>query len=252
MRVSDEVVGGGSARWRMRALSGRRWRHAGLEAGYDAACWLGGLEAAGRITSDVAGSAAGPPFLSLGLLAICLLSAASGMLAGLYRGRYQRGSFDEVLGVGLAAGVTGLCLAAAGRFLIPGQRAPLTTVAAAALFALRAMLGARYVLFAVRQRSRVPASSAVKIIVFGAGSAGTQLVAAAARRSTDSEYRPVAMLDDDPAKRPAADHGRPGSRRPRPDGRVAALTGATVLVIAIARASGTVIRELTAAAEAAG
>ena len=251
MRVSDEVVGGGSARWRMRALSGRRWRHAGLEAGYDAACWLGGLEAAGRITSDVAGSAAGPPFLSLGLLAICLLSAASGMLAGLYRGRYQRGSFDEVSGVALAAGLTGLCLAAAGRFLIPGQRSPLTTVAAAALVALGAMLGARYVLFAVRQRSRVPASTAVKIIVFGAGSAGTQLIRQLLG-APDSEYRPVAILDDDPEKRPMRVKGVQVLGDRTQMARVAALTGATVLVIAIARACGKEIRELTAAAEACG
>ena len=38
----------------------------------------------------------------------------------------------------------------------------------------------------------------MKVIIFGAGSAGTELAQRLAGQS-DSEYRPVAMLDDDPA-----------------------------------------------------
>src|ERR1039458_1406623 len=134
---------------------------------------------------------------------------------------------------------------------IPGQRAPLETAAGGAAAALLAMLGARYVAFAARQRSRAPASSAVKIIIFGAGSAGTQLVQQLTGQP-DAEYRPVAMLDDDPAKRRLRIRGIPvlGSRSQL--AATAASTGATVLVIAIAGASGSVIRDLTRAAEAGG
>ena len=40
--------------------------------------------------------------------------------------------------------------------LMSGQRAALETVVGGAVFALPAMLGARYVLFAIHQRSRTP------------------------------------------------------------------------------------------------
>ena len=50
------------------------------------------------------------------------------------------------------------------------------------------------------ERSRTPASAAVDVIVFGAGDAGTLLIHRLSREP-DSAYRPVAILDDDPAKR---------------------------------------------------
>ena len=86
--------------------------------------------------------------------------------------------------------------------------------------------------------------------MFGAGGAGTALI----RRlldEPDGTYQPVAVLDDDPAKRRLRVHGIPvlGDRTKMAE--VAAATGATVLVIAIARASG-VIRDLTARAEQCG
>jgi FlaA1/EpsC-like NDP-sugar epimerase len=222
------------------------------EAGYDAAAWIGGLLAATRVAHDGSGPAITTPLVWRAALALCLLPAGCGLLAGLYRGRYLRGSLDEVTGVGRAAVATALCLIVAGVTLVPGQRARPETIAGATVFALLAMLGGRYALFAARQRHRAPASSsAVKIIVFGAGGAGTQLV----RRLTsqpDSEYRPVALLDDDPEKRRLRIQGIPvlGDRSRMAE--AAARTGADVLVIALARASGTVIRDLTAAAEDCG
>src|ERR1019366_7343584 len=71
-------------------------------------------------------------------------------------------------------------------------------------------------------------------------------------RQPAADYRPVAFLDDDPAKRRLRIQGIPvlGDRSRIAD--VAAQTGATVLVIAIARASGTAIRDLTREAENCG
>ena len=60
--------------------------------------------------------------------------------------------------------------------LMAGQRAALLTVAGGVVFAVPAMLGGRYVLFAARQRSRKPASATVNVIVFGAGDAGSMLI----------------------------------------------------------------------------
>jgi FlaA1/EpsC-like NDP-sugar epimerase len=175
------------------------------------------------------------------------------LLAGLYRSRHRRGSLDEVVSVCEAALLTCVLLAALTTFLVPRQHAPLATVAGGAVFAVLAMLGARYILFATRQRIRKPTSAAaVKIIVFGAGAAGTQLVHSLLTHP-DSEYRPVAILDDDPDKRRLRIFGVPVIGDRSTMAQAAARTGATVLVIiAIARASGTAIGDLSAEAERCG
>jgi FlaA1/EpsC-like NDP-sugar epimerase len=224
-----------------------------VELGYDITAWVGGLLAAAWVTRDVASASMFPYFAVRAAAAVCVLSPACGLLAGLYLSRHQRGSLHEVVGVSVAALGTCASLGALTTFLIGGQRAPLATVAGGALFAVLAMLGARYVLFAVRQRIRTPASAtpAVKIIVFGAGEAGSQLAHSLVTQP-DSEYRPVAFLDDDPAKRRLRIYGVPVLGDRTAMAQAAARTGATVLVIAIARASGTAIRDLTSQAEQCG
>jgi FlaA1/EpsC-like NDP-sugar epimerase len=102
-----------------------------------------------------------------------------------------------------------------------------------------------------RLRRRRATEAGVKIIVFGAGDAGTALIARLLGEP-GAAYRPVALLDDDPDKRRLRVHGiRVRGNRARM-AEVAAATGATVLVIAIAKASGTVVRDLTARAELCG
>src|ERR1022692_1977371 len=154
----------------------RRRYYRALEAVCDAVAWLCGLTAAQWITRDVAGAAITPAVLARAALAVCVLSAGTGLLAGLYRGRYQRGSFDELVSVGRAASVMALTLAVLGGALVHGQHAALDTVGAGAVFALLAMVGVRHMVLVARQRSRLTASSGVKVIVFGAGVAGAQLV----------------------------------------------------------------------------
>jgi FlaA1/EpsC-like NDP-sugar epimerase len=209
--------------------------------------------AAAWVTRDLSDGAVTHTFALRVAVVVCVLSPASGLLAGLYRSRYQRGSLDEVIGVFAADLMTCASLAALTTFLVPGQQAPLATVAGAAVFAVLAMLGARYVLFAVRQRIRTPSatSTAVKVIVFGAGSAGTQLVHSLLTQP-DAEYRPVAFLDDDPAKRRLRIHSVPVLGDRGAMAQAAAKTGATVVVIAIARAIGTAVRDLTAETERCG
>jgi FlaA1/EpsC-like NDP-sugar epimerase len=233
-----------------RARARQRKSRTAAELGYDIVVWMCGLLAAAWATRDVGSSPVAPQQAARAAAAVIVLSAAGGLLAGLYRSRYRRGSLDEVAAVSAAALGTCAGLAALTVFLVPGQRAAFETVAGGAVFAVLAMLGARYVLFAVRQRTRAPAA-AVKIIVFGAGAAGGQLVHSLLTRQ-DSGYRPVAILDDDPAKRRLRILGVPVVGDRACMSAAAASTGATVLVIAIARASGTAIRDLTAQAERCG
>jgi FlaA1/EpsC-like NDP-sugar epimerase len=223
------------------------------ELSYDIIVWFLGMLAAAWVTRDLSADALMRSFaLRIGI-AMCLLCPGSGLVAGMYRSRSRRGSLDEVVGVCVAALGTCAALTIATTFLVPGQRAPLATVAGAAVFAVLAMLGARYVLFAARQRIRkpAPAAAAVKVIVFGAGAAGAQLVHSLLAHE-GAEYLPVAMLDDDPDKRRLRIHGVPVLGDRGAMAQAAARTGATVLVIAIARASGTAIRDLTAEAERCG
>lgn len=239
-------------RVRIRRRAHRKARKA-LEVGYDLAAWICGLLVSGWAIRDITGLDITAGMIARTLPATCVLAVGSGLLAGLYRGRHQRGSFDEVVAVSVAAFTTGLSLVVLTAVLLPGQREPLRTVAGGTVLAMLAMLGARYVLFATRHRSRVaaPVPTAVRIIVFGAGAAGSQLVHRL-NRQPGADYRPVAFLDDDPAKRRLRVHGVPvlGDRTRMAE--VAAQTGATVLVIAIAGPSGPAIAELTAEAERCG
>ncbi|HEY3981744.1 MAG TPA: polysaccharide biosynthesis protein, partial [Streptosporangiaceae bacterium] len=234
---------------RIRRLALRR----GLEAGYDLTSWTAGLLVAGWAIRDLTGTALTTMMFARAFPAACILAVGCGLAAGLYRGRHQRGSFDEVVAVSAATFGTGAVLILLTELLLPGQREPLRTVAGGTVLAMLAMLGGRHVLYALRQRARAaaPAPAAVKVIVFGAGVAGGRLVQNM-HRQPGCGYQPVAFLDDDPAKRRLRAHGVAvlGDRSRMRE--VAAETGATVLVIAIARPSGSALAELTAAAEACG
>ncbi len=179
--------------WVRRVWVRRVWVRRGAEAGYDGAMWFWGLLASAAMTGNGGARPGTSATFGIGVCA-CLLSGCSGWLAGLYRGRYLRGSFEEVARVSAAGCATVLSLAVIDTWFLSHQRVPLATVTIAATFALPAMLGGRHLMFAARQRSRPPAPTAVKIIIFGAGSAGTQLVDRLIDQP-NSGYRPVAVLD---------------------------------------------------------
>ncbi len=237
--------------WEAREWARQRISRTVIEMGYDIAAWMCGLLLAAWATHDLVGVPIRLRAAAV-LALIWLVAPLSGLLAGLYRSRRERGSLDEVIGIVLAACAGGCLLAVFGPLLLAGQRAPLRTVAGGLAVALLAMLTARYVLFAVRRGSRAPASAtAEKVIVFGAGDAGTQLVHSLLGQP-DSSYRPVALLDDDPDKRRLRILGVPVHGGRTAMAEVAQRTGARVLVIAIARPSGSAIRDLTAEAERCG
>jgi FlaA1/EpsC-like NDP-sugar epimerase len=249
--VSEEALAGGIRGGLVRSVSKCRWVQVAVEAGYDAVVWIGGLFVAARAVGALTdGYLTSISFWS-GSAAVCLLVAGCGLAAGLYRHRYLRGSREEVEAVLLACVLTACCLAVAGLALVTHRRALFETLIGGGAVAVVAMLGARYVAFVARLRLRPAAATAVKIIVFGAGDAGTQLIHRLATHG-GAAYRPVALLDDDPAKRRLRIQGVPvlGGRGQMAE--IAAVTGAEVLVIAIAGGSGKVIHDLTEAAERCG
>lgn len=236
-------------------MVGRRACYRMIEAGCDVACWIVGLIAAGWLTVDLGRPYPGPypgPYLAArAVLAVGVLSVGTGLIAGLYRGRYQRGSLDEAISVARAGFGQVLVLLVLGRAILPGQLLPVRTVLGGALVALLTMSGARYLVAAARLSSKPRKSAGVKVIVFGAGHAGAALIHGLARQPA-APYRPVALLDDDPAKRRLRIGGVPvlGDRTQMAE--AAARTGAKIMVIAIARASGSAIRDLTSEADRCG
>jgi FlaA1/EpsC-like NDP-sugar epimerase len=235
----------------VRAAYAKRLARLGVEAGYDAIVWVSGLCYAAWITTDIPGNEIGMPRLAAAVLGIGLLSLVCGLLAGLYRGRRQRGSLDEVLGVAIAGGLMLVPLVLLSGLLVGSQRDVVQTVAGGTLIALPTVALARYVLYAARQRRGEQPTAGVKVIVFGAGDAGIALITRLLGEP-DAACRPVALLDDDPDKRRLRVHGIPVRGDRTRMAEVAADTGASVLVIAIAKASGTAIRDLTARAEQCG
>jgi FlaA1/EpsC-like NDP-sugar epimerase len=237
------------------AAYARRLARLGVEAGYDAIVWVSGLCYAAWITTDIPGNRIGALRFIGAALGVSLLSVLCGLLAGLYRGRHQRGSLDEVFGVAIAGGLMLVPLLLLSGLLVGGQRNQVQTVAGGTLIALPTIAVARYVMYAARQRRRkaatAPTAANVRVIVFGAGDAGIALITRLLAEP-GTAYRPVALLDDDPDKRRLRVHGIPVRGDRTRMAEVAAATGATVLVIAIAKASGTVIRDLTARAEQCG
>ena len=141
--VSNEAMGADSPSLQVgrilasqgHTLSGYRWLRVTLECGYDTVAWVCGLLAAAWMTRDLAGILVTPFSLVRDITVIGLLSAAAGLLAGLYRGRYQRGSLDEVMGVTIAACVMALFLTVSSPRLISGQHAALQAVAGSRMFA---------------------------------------------------------------------------------------------------------------------
>jgi FlaA1/EpsC-like NDP-sugar epimerase len=246
--VTDEVLTYVSSRQLVRRISRVAWVRSAVEAGFDILVWVSGL----LVTAE----ASGPPGAGMvravldGVAGIGVVVTGCGLAAGLYRRRYLRGSRDEVRAVIVAGVLTAFCLMViclafgGGREVLPGA-------VLNAMFVVAVMLGARYVNFVVRLRPRAAAPTAEKIIVFGAGDAGTQLIGRMAAKP-GAAYRPVAILDDDPLKRRLRIHGVPvlGGRAQLAE--VAASTGARVLVIAIAGRSGRIVRDLTEAAERCG
>ena len=161
----------------LRAAYAKRLARVGVEAGYDAIVWVSGLCYAAWITTDVSGSSIGMLRLAVAVMAICLLSLVCGLLAGLYRGRHQRGSLDEVFGVAIAGGLMLVPLVLLSGLLVDAQQHPMQTVVGGTIIALPTIAAARYVRYAARRRRKKKTTEAgVKVIVFGAGDAGTSLI----------------------------------------------------------------------------
>ncbi len=189
-------------------------------------------------------------------LSVAVLQVTFGFLGHLYRGRYRYGSFDEVLGVLLAAACAAVGLAVLNETVPAMQWVPRSVPFVGAFVAFTFMLGVRY-LWRMRRESEHRSSGrrvsdvAQPLLLFGAGEGADQAIVAMLRDRA-SRYLPVGLLDDDTSKSNLRLRGVPVLGTRQDLARVAEKTGATSLLLAVPSADGVLVREVSALALAAG
>ncbi len=223
----------------------------GTQYAFDAGSWLIALTLAEILRYEFELSAISwLPLIALGAVA-CAVQFFVGWLFFLYQGRHSYGSFAEVRAL-LGAVLTATVVLGALVILIGNAvEIPRSTVFIAFPIAFVAMGGVRYLKRLLMERSRSPVDGAQKTLVYGAGELGASIVR---RMKTDrrSTFLPVGLIDDDPFKRHAWLDGVRvlGTRSALSDAAIA--TGATMLVVTVAKADASLLREISDAADAAG
>jgi FlaA1/EpsC-like NDP-sugar epimerase len=186
------------------------------------------------------------------LMVIAMMAQLTvGYSTGLYRGYFKRFSFDEAGAVAITASAVGALLVAV-EFIVAdegrsGQQLILATSLAACL-----MFGHRY-LRRVRAERVATAWNRQKtpVIVCGAGDGGYRAIHAM-QSAHNSLYRPVALVDDDPARRSTRIGGLRVEGTLADLERLKAKYGASAALLAMPSASGEDLRRLHALVEAAG
>lgn len=147
-------------------------------------------------SSDVVWSHALENVSLVSLLAIALM-VIGGTLTGLYRRRYVVGSLDEARMLSFVAFGVWLILTIV---VLATLAIPRSVVLAIFPMALLLMGGVRLVFRRLIENRMGPGSSAVPVLLYGAGELGHSVVR---QMTVDplSEFKPAGFIDDDPSKR---------------------------------------------------
>lgn len=218
-----------------------RWRWAGV----DGFLWLVAILAAVFLRFDFDVSQAFAPHTLIFAAGTTGGYLLVGGLTGPYAVGHSRGSFEEIIDLTQSSAWIAL-IGLLVNVLSPLQLVPRSIPVTGALVALVAMLAVRMVWRTRRARDRTGASDK-RVIVFGAGEGGRQLVRTM-MKDPSAGLLPVALVDDDPRKaRLSIDGVR--VRGTRDDiARLADQTNATTLAVAVPSADSdllTVLRELS-------
>ena len=175
---------------------------------------------------------------------VAVVQAITGYIVGIYRRRWRYGSFDEVKGLILSAFITTTVLLVI-RFTDRSIDAfPRSAIVAGGILGLFFTAASRYTWRLVREQLRRPsAQTAKKILVYGAGEGGIQIVSTMLR-NPNSTYLPVGFLDDNTSTHRLRISGVPVLGGKESIEKAAARTGATSLLIAIPSADSDVVSEI--------
>jgi FlaA1/EpsC-like NDP-sugar epimerase len=173
-----------------------------------------------------------------------------GFSTSLYRTRWRVGSFEEMAALARAVVLVDLILVV----MVVGSSVhpvPMGAVIGGGALSLILTGAARSMWRLNNERKRPPADGAERVVVFGAGDGGMQLIDALLADPAQV-YVPVALLDDDPGKASLRlRHLRVSGGRTQIQATAAA-AGADTLIIAIPTADSELIRVLSDLAAEAG
>ena len=179
---------------------------------------------------------------------VLVVHALVGYVVGIYRRRWRYGSFDEIGGLVVATIITTSVLFVLRFFDQSLNPFPRSVILIAGFAGLCFVAASRYAWRLIREQLRRPtAQTAAKILVYGAGEGGIQMVNTLLR-NPQSPYLPVGFLDDNPDTHRLSISGVPvlGGRDQLSQAR--ARTGATTLLIAIPSADSALIGDISARA----
>lgn len=221
-----------------------------LQAGYDAVCWFVALHLAALLRYDFEWRRIHSVALVLGALLIAGGQVAVGRLLGLYIHRWRYGTFEEVAATTVSGGLL-TAIATLGNLLF-GYHLPVSVPMLAGPFAVCAMIVGRAAWRVLLERSTRPSlETSERVVVFGAGDGGLQVVRAMLSNS-NSPFVPVALLDDNPDLRNLRVKSVPVMGGRAWIATAAERYGATKMIIAIPSASSELIRDLVALADEVG
>lgn len=224
-----------------------RW----MWAAVDVAIWAGAIYSAAWLRYDLEPVSVFTPAMLMLAVTAAVVQVLAGALVGPYAVGHERASFEETRDVGRTVFITGLVLIAVvfGPNLLgdPPRSVPFTATA----FAMIGMFAVRFIIRSWRFRNQGAQGEEKKVIIFGAGEAGSRLTRSLIR-DVQSGFHPVALLDDNKAKARLRFEGVKVRGTRHDLARVADKYGASILVIALPFADAGTIREITELATDAG
>ncbi len=211
----------------------------------DCGAWIVGLTAGTVLKLTFNWSGAAVELIAFSLVAIAL-QALLGLRLGIYRYRWRISSFEEVTALGLVWIVTTVALTVSNfalRFSV--SKLPSSAIIGGSIAAVATMGFTRTVWRRYWESQRRPnAGTCKRTVVFGAGEGAAQIVKAMVS-DPDSEYYPVALLDDNTqlSNREIGGISVEGTRNDLAE--VAYRHSAEVLLVAIPSARSKLIQEIS-------
>lgn len=181
----------------------------------------------------------------------CAAQLIVGMVLKLYRGKYRLGSFEESLALLLSMVIVALSLMGAFLLIAGLEAFPRSVALLAPWLALLLMAAGRWAYRAWWRYHRPAREDAEKVLIYGAGDAGYQLLRLIDMDSA-SPYRVVGLIDDDPRKRRLSLLNRPVLGGRDDIVQCAHERGVTTVILAISDASKAMIAEVADIVEGAG